>query len=171
MSIFERGNQYSSRWSHGLKNGLGFYREVLVLSNIFRRRGVALWPLFSTAEWMGRVRHLVFHYIPEWRKFQLWHLRDLNLWTPRWKCTRNPLDRASTSERRMVYSRVQFLLGDILEPKVTCQRTIVCFDTVFSIMKTMTKYLLGMYIMTDITYMINKHSENNISIYPLQKFD
>ena len=112
MSIFERGNQYSSRWSHGLKNGLGFYREVLVLSNTFRRRGVALWPLFSTAEWMGRVRHLVFHYIPEWRKFQLWHLRDLNLWTPRWKCTRNPLDRASTSERRMVYSRVEFYWGN-----------------------------------------------------------
>ena len=28
---------------------------------------------------------------------------------------------------------------------------IVCFDTVFSIMKTMTKYLLGVYVMTDIT--------------------
>ena len=151
MSIFEPGNQYSSRWSHGLKNGLGFYREVLVLSNAFRRRGVALWPLFSTAEWMGRVRHLVFvfHYIPEWRKFQLWHLRDLNLWTPRWTRTRNPLDRISKSERRMVYSRVE--PGRILAPKVTCQRTIVCFDTVFSIMKTMTKYLLGVHVMTDIT--------------------
>ena len=71
----------------------------------------------------------------------------------------------------MVYSRVEFLLGGILEPKVTCQRTFVRFHTMFSIMKTMTKYLLGMYIMTNITYMINKHSENNISIYPLRKFD
>ena len=71
----------------------------------------------------------------------------------------------------MVYSRVQFLLGDILEPKVTCQRTFVRFETMISFMKTMTKYLLGMYIMTDITYMINKHLKNNISIYPLRKFD
>ena len=62
----------------------------------------------------------------------------------------------------MVHSRVEFLLGDILEPKVTCQRIFVRFDTMFSIMKTMTKYLLGMYIMTNITYMINKHSKNNI---------
>ena len=51
----------------------------------------------------------------------------------------------------MVYSRVELLLGDILEPKVTCQRIFVRFDTMFSIMKTMTKYLLGVYIMTDIT--------------------
>ena len=153
---YEPGNQYSSRWSHGLKNGLGSYREVLVRSNAFRRRGVAFWPLFSTSEWMGRVRHLVFHYIPEWRKFQLWHLRDLNLWTPRWKCTRNPLDRTSTSECRMVYSRVEFFIGGILSPKVTCQRTIVCFDTVFSIMKTMTKYLLGTKVYYDWYHMNDK---------------
>ena len=70
----------------------------------------------------------------------------------------------------MVYSRVEFLLGGILEPKVTCQRTFVSFDTMFSITKTMSNDLLGMYIMTDITYMINKHSENNVSIYPLRKY-
>jgi len=29
----------------------------------------------------------------------------------------------------------------------------------FLIVKTMSKYLLGMYIVTDITYMINKHSK------------
>ena len=158
-------NLGTRRWSHGLKNELGSYREVLVRSNAFRRRGVTFWPLFSTSEWMGRVRHLVFHYIPEWRKFQLWHLRDLNLWTPRWKCTRNPLDRTSTSECRMVYSRVEFFIGGILAPKVTCQRTIVCFDTLTRCLKTMTKYLLGVYIMTDIPYMINKHSKNIISLY------
>ena len=50
-------------------------------------------------------------------------------------------------------------MGDILEPKVTYQRIFVRFDTMFSIIKTMTKYLLGMYIMNDITYMINKHSK------------
>jgi len=38
-------------------------------------------------------------------------------------------------------------------------------------MKTMTKYLLGMCVMTDITCVINKHSENNIFIYPLRKYD
>ena len=76
-------------------------------------------------------------------------------------------------KRRMVYSRVEFLLGDgdILEPKVTWKRIFGRFHTMFSIMKTMTKYLLGVYIMTNITYMINEHSENIISIYPLQKFD
>ena len=50
-------------------------------------------------------------------------------------------------------------MGDILEPKVTRQRIFVHFDTMFLIVKTMTKYLLGMYIMTDITYMINKRSK------------
>ena len=70
----------------------------------------------------------------------------------------------------MVHSRVEFLLGDILEPKVTWQRKFVCFDTMFLIMKTMIKYVLGMYIMTDITYMINKHSNNNIYIYLLRKW-
>ena len=56
----------------------------------------------------------------------------------------------------MVYSNEEFLLGGILEPKVTCQRTFVSFDTIFLMMKMMAKYLLGMYIMTDITYMIEK---------------
>ena len=95
------------------------------------------------------------------KKFQFWHLRDLNLWPTRYECTRNPLHQASTSERQTVYSRVEFLRGDrdILEPKVTCQRAFVRFHTMFSIMKTMTKYLLGMYIMTNITYMIDKHSK------------
>ena len=65
---------------------------------------------------------------------------------------------------------VELLLGDILEPEVTCQRTFVSFDTMFSIVKTVTKYLLSMYIMTTITYMINTHSKKNIFIYPLRKF-
>ena len=54
---------------------------------------------------------------------------------------------------------VELLLGDILEPEVTCQRTFVSFDTMFSIVKTVTKYPLSMYIMTTITYMINTHSK------------
>ena len=64
---------------------------------------------------------------------------------------------------------VEFLLEDILEPKVTCQRAFTNFHTMFSIMKTMTKYLLGMCIMTNITYMIDKHSKI-IYLYPLRKF-
>ena len=38
MSIFEPGISIPH---DGLKNGLGFYREVLVLSNAFWRRGLA----------------------------------------------------------------------------------------------------------------------------------
>ena len=57
----------------------------------------------------------------------------------------------------MVYSRVQFLLGDILEPEVTCQRTFVRFHTMFSIMKTMTKYLLGSTLNRDTNFYENRH--------------
>ena len=55
-------------------------------------------------------------------------------------------------------------LGDILEPKVTCQRAFSSFYMRFLIMKTMTKCLLVMSIMTTITYMIDIHPKNNISI-------
>ena len=101
-------------------------------------------------EWVASAM-LIFTTIQNEENFQFWHLRELNLWPTRKAFTRNPLDRESKSERRMVHSSVEVLLGDILEPKVTCQRTFVRFHTMFSIMKTMTKCLLGMYIMTNIT--------------------
>ena len=96
-----------------LETGLSFLREALVRSNDAKELRVAL--SVSLTPLVSRVASaiLFFHDIPEWRNFQLWHLRDLNLWTPRWKCTRNPLDRASTSERRMVYSRVEFFIGGL----------------------------------------------------------
>ena len=86
----------------GLENGLGFYREALVRSNAFRRRGVTFWPLFSASGYMGRVRHLEFICFSFRGKISNWHQWESNPSPVITSTTRNPLDSSSDFELRDV---------------------------------------------------------------------